>query len=71
MSDDDIDEFDRPEIRALRKRILDCCEGHNGAICIQAVVEALTTVIEGSARDADHMRETFEQVIILLEGAKP
>jgi hypothetical protein len=71
MSDDDITELDRPEIRALRQQILDCCQGRNGAICIQALLEVLSTVIEGSARDRNHMRETFEQVIMLLATHKP
>jgi hypothetical protein len=66
----DVDESDCEEIRALRDQILDCCKGHNGGICVQALVEALINGIDRSACNADVAREAFKQVIECLECAE-
>jgi hypothetical protein len=50
----ELSEENRPAIRALRKRLLDVCEGNAGDLCIQALIEALVHAVNRRMEETDH-----------------
>jgi hypothetical protein len=71
MSDD--------ESKALRKQVLDCCNGHNDAICLPVLVGVIVYIIEQNATETKHVPKMLDDVAALFasiaetarEGSKP